>query len=82
MVSGTSCAPDEACTRLMAAEFMWKQAGNPLADSAGFSDVSSPAVDWAVAQGITNGTGENTFGPDEACTRAQIATFLFRGFAE
>ena len=33
---------------------------------------------WAVEAGITSGTGEESFSPDKACTRAQIVTFLWR----
>ncbi len=36
------------------------------------------AVHWAVERGITNGTGELTFSPNEDCTRGQIVTFLWR----
>ena len=37
------------------------------------------AVMWAVEMGITNGTGDGTtFEPNVGCTRAQIATFLWR----
>ena len=36
------------------------------------------AVNWAVENGITNGTGENTFSPKETCTIPQILTFLYR----
>ena len=35
-------------------------------------------VDWAVAKGITNGTGAYTFSPMEPCTRGQVVTFLWR----
>ena len=35
-------------------------------------------IDWAVASGVTNGTGPHTFSPDKTCTRAQIVTFLWR----
>ena len=36
-------------------------------------------VVWAVANGITNGTGDgSTFSPDMNCTRAQVVTFLWR----
>ena len=49
----------------------------------GFVDVSSGAyysgaVQWAVAQGITSGTSATTFSPEDACTRAQAVTFLWR----
>ena len=36
------------------------------------------AVKWAVKNGVTKGIGENRFGPDLPCTRAQIVTFLWR----
>lgn len=49
----------------------------------GFVDVPSSAyyadaVNWAVAQGITNGTTETTFSPNNTCTTANIITFLWR----
>lgn len=37
-----------------------------------------PAVLWAVENNITTGATEATFAPEEACTRAQIVTFLWR----
>lgn len=36
------------------------------------------AVNWAVAKKITEGIGNNLFGPNDPCTRAQIVTFLWR----
>ena len=33
---------------------------------------------WAVEAGVTKGTGSDTFSPEKTCTRAEIATFLFR----
>ena len=82
MASGDTFSPDAPCTRLMAVEFMWKQAGSPNAAAADFTDVSSNAVNWAVETGVTSGTSATTFSPDETCTRAQIVTFLYRAFAE
>ena len=38
------------------------------------------AVYWAVGQGITAGTSRTTFSPYQACTRAQIVTFLWRAY--
>ncbi len=45
-----------------------------------FADVPADAyyadaVAWAVKEGITTGTGTNTFSPDLSCTRAQMVTF-------
>ena len=48
-----------------------------------FRDVPSgayyeDAVDWAVANGITNGMTADLFDPNGICTRAQAVTFLWR----
>ena len=48
-----------------------------------FTDVSDgsyyyDAVNWAVSNGITDGTSATTFSPDNICTRAQMVTFLWR----
>ena len=48
-----------------------------------FADVPADAyyadaVAWAVKEGITTGTGTNTFSTDLSCTRAQMVTFLWR----
>ena len=80
--------PDYSCTRAMAVEFLWKQAGSPeTAVTTQFTDVApdasyAQAVAWAVEQGITTGSTDTEFAPDEACTRGQIATFLWRALAE
>ena len=42
------------------------------------SDYYYDAVLWAVENGITNGTSATTFSPADPCTRAQMATFLWR----
>ena len=36
------------------------------------------AVEWAAAEGITNGTAPGYFSPDKVCTRAEMVTFLHR----
>ena len=50
-----------------------------------FTDVSETdyfydAVLWAVKEGVTNGTSETKFSPNDPCTRAQVVTFLWRAF--
>lgn len=62
-----------------------KSNGNPATGV--FVDVAEgsyyeEAVDWAVENGITIGTGNNYFTPDGICTRGQIVTFLWRAMAE
>ena len=81
MAEGSTFEPEAPCTRLMAVEFMWKQAGSPSAAQASFTDVSSDAVNWALEQGVTSGTSDTTFAPTDTCTRGQIVTFLYRAFA-
>ena len=48
-----------------------------------FSDVDAnayyyDAVQWAVQQGITSGTSETTFSPDQECTCGQTISLLWR----
>ena len=48
-----------------------------------FSDVTAgsyyaDAVEWAVKKGITVGTSDTTFSPDDNCTREQMAMFLWK----
>ena len=56
----------------------------PQAD---FTDVAAgsycyDAVQWAVANGITNGTDATHFSPNASCTRGQVVTFLWRAAGE
>ena len=64
----------------------WTPKRKPEAENP-FTDVAEgtyyyDAVLWAVEQGITGGTTDTTFAPDNTCTRGQIVTFLWRAFAE
>ena len=83
--SETTFDPDETCTRGQIVTFLWRREGMPAPTGANnpFADVKpsayfGSAVLWAVEKGITNGTSETTFEPNEDCTRAQIVTFLWR----
>ena len=65
------------------ATFAEKQADEPVAPEKLFADVSAEeyyyeAVKWASENGVTGGIGENLFGANLPCTRAQIVTFLWR----
>ena len=84
-VSATLFAPENVCTRDQIVTFLWRAQGRPEPRSSAnpFSDVKNgeyyfKAVLWAVEQNITNGMSEHLFGPAEPCTRAQVATFLWR----
>ena len=68
--------------RKEAITLLWRLEGSkePTKD-AGFSDIPSgkyysKAVAWAAENNITNGVGNNQFGPDNPCTRAQIVKFI------
>ena len=81
--SATTFSPDMAVTRAQAVTFQWRAAGSPVVSGSSFGDVATDAyyvnaVTWAVANGITNGTGGNTFSPDVVVSRAQAVTFLYR----
>ena len=76
--------PNQPCTRAQIVTFLWRAAGSPMVNYAmNMSDVPegsyyAEAVRWALSEGITTGTTENTFSPDSECTRAQAVAFLFR----
>ena len=83
--SGTTFSPDDTCTRAQIVTFLWRYEGEPAPTSIDnpFTDVKTSAyfgnaVLWAVENGITNGTSNTTFSPDDTCTRAQVVTFLYR----
>jgi len=80
-------APDQFATRAEMATILCRMLMLPLnTDPDGphaFQDVTGDHWAWAyidalVAAGITNGTGEGTYSPDRAVTRAELATFLAR----
>lgn len=79
----TTFSPDAPVTRAQAVTFQWRAADSPVVSGSSFGDVAADAyyvnaVTWAVANGITNGTGGNTFSPDVVVSRAQAVTFLYR----
>lgn len=85
--SATTFGSDQICTRSQSATFLWRAQNAPKVENAQmvFTDVSDSAyyydaVLWAVEAGITSGTSAITFSPDQACTRAQIVTFIYRCF--
>lgn len=86
ITGGTSAetfSPNATVTRAQTVTFLYRAAGSPAGADSGFADVAADAyyadaVAWAAAQGITSGTTAETFSPSQACTRAQIVTFLYR----
>ena len=87
IISADTFQADTPCTRSTAVQYMWASVNNPEAKPAAFTDVPADAayaqaVAWAVSQNVTAGTTATTFSPDMVCSRGQIATFLFRAFAD
>ena len=84
--SATTFSPDATVTRAQAVTFQWRAAGSPAVSGGSFADVADSAyyagaVSWAVANGVTNGTGGSNFSPDVGVSRAQAVTFLWRQLA-
>ena len=83
--SETTFSPDESCTRAQIVTFIWRANGaEEVRTWCDFSDVGqfncyyAMSVSWAVEKGVTKGTSETTFSPDDSCTRAQLAVFVAR----
>ena len=81
----TTFSPNEGCTRGQMVTFLWRAAGSPepTGKTNPFTDVKADAyyykaLLWAIENGITMGTTDTTFSPDEICARGQMAAFLYR----
>lgn len=74
--------PSGSVTRGEWITMLYRAAGSPaVSSSVSFTDVPSwckYAVQWAVQNGITDGIGNNKFGPDMTLDRMQIVTFMYR----
>ena len=76
--------PNGTINRAQMVTMLWRAMGQSAAGSAAnFTDVPADsyyaqAVAWAIENGITAGVGGGRFDPNATCTRAQIATFLYR----
>ena len=81
----TMFAPNATCTRGQSVTFLYRALKGSASGSTNFTDVASDAfyadaVNWAVANNVTNGTSATTFSPNADCTRAEIVTFLYRAY--
>lgn len=76
--------PDSGTTRAMIAVMLWRRNGSPVVNYAmDFHDVQpdawyTEAVRWAVSQGVAQGYGNGSFGPDDTLSREQMVTILWR----
>lgn len=80
----TTFEPDTAITRGMIVTVLGRSSG--IADEyaeTGFADVAADEyyaahIKWAAENGIVQGYGDGNFGPDDAVTREQMATIIYR----
>ena len=84
-MTDTAFAPDATCTRGQSVTFLYRALKGTASGSTNFTDVKSDAfyadaINWAVANNVTNGTSNTTFSPNADCTRAEIVTFLYRAY--
>lgn len=82
--SETTFSPNEYCTRAQIVTLLYRFDGEPIVESSiPFTDVQPTdyyygAIQWAYGIGVTTGTSETEFSPDDPCTRAQVVAFLHR----
>ena len=84
-ISKREFGPEQTCTRAQVVTFLYASAGKPAPTTGNipFTDVSAAdwfvnPVLWAVENDITGGIGNDMFGPNNTCTRAQVVTFLYK----
>lgn len=81
-VSATEFAPNQTTTRGMIVSMLARLEGVTSAEGAGFADVAAndwyaTAVNWAASVGVVNGYEDDTFRPNDAITREQMAAILY-----
>ena len=85
--SGDAFGPADTITREQLATVLWRAAGSPevggdlssFSDAADVSDFADVAMRWAVSVGVLRGQGDgDALDPQGACSRAQLATMLYR----
>lgn len=83
--SDTTFAPNATTTRAMVAQVLFNLAGEDqnvpivyIFDDVKRDDWYFLAVTWAALTGVSTGTSETTFSPNDPVTREQLAAFLYR----
>ncbi len=82
--SSTTFEPETSLTRGMIVTILHRLEGEPESGgSSEFNDVEdsawyATAVAWAAENGVVEGYGDGSFGPDDAVTREQLAAILYR----
>ncbi|MBM6977343.1 S-layer homology domain-containing protein [Intestinimonas butyriciproducens] len=86
MMAGTGnnqFSPNVTMMRAMIVTILYRLENQPAAGSSTFTDVPAgqwytDAVAWASGNGIVEGYGNGTFGPNDTITREQFAAMLWR----
>lgn len=82
--TGDGFSPNNNINRAQLVTVLYRMAGEPeVTGENPFTDVPdgqwyTDAVLWAAENGITDGTSETTFSPNNPLTREQMATFFYR----
>ena len=83
-VSGGKFLPDGSTTRAQLVTILWRLEGSPETTGAvRFNDTAggawyAVAVRWAAGCGVVKGYDNGCFGPNDAVTREQMVTILYR----
>ncbi len=83
-ISGDQFAPNGITTRAMIVTILWRLEGSPnMRDAQWFEDVPvgqwySDAIAWSAFKGIVDGYGNGKFGANDAITREQMVTIMYR----
>ena len=83
-VSGGKFLPNGSTTRAQLVTILWRLESSPEpAGTVSFGDVAdgawyAKAVRWATGSGVVKGYDNGNFGPDDAVTREQMVTILYR----
>lgn len=77
--------PSGNISRQQLAVMLWRYAGSPASDktltnpdAAGISDYAQSAMQWAVENGILNGTADGKLNPQGTASRAHVAAMVAR----
>ena len=76
--------PNDNTSRAMMAQILFNiEGGQSVSDALKYSDVNgadwyAEAIRWASAENIMDGYGNGVFGPNDAMTREQLVTIMYR----
>lgn len=84
-ITKTMFYPTANCTRAQIVSFLWRAEGKPMPANSetSFEDIKEDkwyynAVLWATENNIVSGYTKDSFAPEATCTRAEMATFIWR----